>query len=465
MVGAISKTLAERGHDVSVVTPLYRGVLRRYPRTRPYGLRFDIELGDSIERAEVFSLELNHNSRILFVAHDGFFDRNGLYQDAEQGTDYPDNAQRYLFFSKCVVEICGKLPNKPDVVHLHDWQTGFVPLFLMAKYAGNNRPGTVMTIHNLAYQGNFAPDTMPFLNLPYRFFNPEGIEFYGNISFLKTGLVYADLITTVSPTYAREITTPEFGCSLDGVLRKRRQSLTGILNGVDYSEWNTTHNPVLPQAFNFKNLQGKKQAKLKMQRELGMAESANTPVFGNIGRLAYQKGIDILLRVLPDFLEQDFQFVCLGAGSHEIEKALTELKTRFPRQIGILFGFYPDMAHLIEAGCDFYIMPSRYEPCGLNQMFSLRYGTIPIVHAVGGLEDSVVDYRESLVRANGIKFRAYSAETLAVAIREALELYGSPYLMRYFQRNAMTADFSWHAAAAEYEKVYVRCIELLKSGT
>ncbi len=281
------------------------------------------------------------------------------------------------------------------------------------------------------------------------------MEFYGQLNCLKAGIIFADVITTVSPRYAREITTEALGCALDDRLRRRRGELFGILNGVDYEEWNTTENPFLTEPYSVTRLAGKKVDKAALQRELGLPVAAKVPLFGTISRLAEQKGVDIELGALVEMLSADIQFVLLGSGSPAYERGYQELAKRFPDKVAVRVGYDEGLAHRIEAGCDFYLMPSHFEPCGLNQMYSLRYGTIPIVRATGGLDDSVTDFTQDAARANGIKFQEYSARALAKAIRKALAIYyGQPELLRRYRRNAMKADFSWEKTVGKYLKVY-----------
>ncbi len=317
-----------------------------------------------------------------------------------------------------------------------------------------NAPRTCLTIHNLAYQGIFPAPAFALTNLPWEFFTMDGAEFYGQVNCLKAGIVFADAITTVSPRYAREITTEALGCALDDRLRRRHDRLFGILNGVDYDEWNTTDNQFLAKPYSVTRLAGKTADKLALQKEVGLPKKRNVPLFGTISRLAEQKGVDIELGALEEMLGADIQFVLLGSGSPAYERGYLELAKRFPDKVAVRVGYNEGLAHRIEAGCDFYLMPSHFEPCGLNQMYSLRYGTIPIVRATGGLDDSVVDFAESRALANGIKFQEYSARALAKAIRKALAIYQQPGLFRRYRQNAMKADFSWEQTVEEYVKVY-----------
>ncbi|HEY3932954.1 MAG TPA: glycogen/starch synthase, partial [Verrucomicrobiae bacterium] len=291
-------------------------------------------------------------------------------------------------------------------------------------------------------------------NLAPEFFNPNGVEFYGQLNCLKAGIVFADVITTVSPRYAREIMTEEYGCGLDGVLRKRKTSFRGILNGVDYEEWNPAGDPFLAKNFSVTRLAGKTADKLALQKEFGLPENKNVPLFGTISRLAEQKGVDIQLGALAEMLSADIQFVLLGSGSTTYERGYHELARRFPKKVAIHVGYNEGLAHRIEAGSDFYLMPSRFEPSGLNQMYSLRYGAIPVVRATGGLDDSVVDLTEDAEHANGIKFCEYSTRALAKAIRKALAIYQQPELLLRYRRNAMKANFSWEQTVGQYINVY-----------
>ena len=455
MSGALAKTLARAGHDVRIVTPLYRGIRDRFPQIHPVDWTFDLPLGNRRIQARLWSLQLEERLTVYFIQQSVFFDRAALYQ--ENDASYHDNADRFIFFSKCVVHLARYLPWSADVVHVHDWQTALVPALILHQQRAEGwgaRPATCMTIHNLAYQGIFPADAFNLTNLPPDFFTMEGVEFYGHLNCLKAGIAFADVITTVSPRYAREIMTEELGCGLDGILRRRHKELFGILNGVDYDEWNPAHDPFLPAAYTAGRMSGKSLCKSALQREIGLPDRRQTPLFGTISRLAEQKGIDIQLGALEEMLNSDMQFVLLGSGSSVYERGYSELARRFPGKMVARVDYDERLAHRIEAACDFYIMPSRFEPSGLNQMYSLRYGTIPIVRATGGLDDSVIDLTEDSDRANGIKFHEYSARALAKAIRKGLALYGRAALLRRYQGNAMKTVFSWEQTVGEYVRVY-----------
>jgi len=455
MVAALGKGLARAGHRAGIVTPLYAGIRERCPSLKRANLPLELALGMRRVHGEVWTLERETGLTIYFVDQPEFFQRAGLYQ--KDGLDYPDNAERFIFLSKAVAHLARHLDWKPEFVHLNDWQTGFAALMLHHERQVEGRLDTArccITIHNLAYQGLFPASQYALANLPWDYFKPSGVEFYGQVNCLKAAISFADAITTVSPRYAREITTEEFGCGLDGLLRFRKASLHGILNGVDYDEWSPSENHHVRHPYSAENMGGKSRNKAELQQEYGLPVEASRPLFGNIGRLVEQKGVDIMLGALEEMLEAGFQFVLLGTGSPEFQSAYRDLALRFPRQVGVRIGFDEGLSHRIEAGCDFFIMPSRFEPCGLNQMYSLRYGTIPIVRATGGLDDTVTDPRDDPDKANGIKFSELSARALAKAIRKALTLYAEKDLFERFRHHAMTADFSWGRTADEYLEVY-----------
>lgn len=455
MVGALGKALARAGHRVGIVTPLYTGIREKLPNLRLTPLPLDFPLGLSRVEGEVWEFDPEPNLTIYLIEQPAFYQRANLYQI--HGADYDDNAERFIFFSKVAAHLALHLPWQPEILHAHDWQAAFAPLFL---YHQRQKPGwhaaprTCLTVHNLAYQGIFPAGHYALTNLPWDYFHPGGVEFHHQTNCLKAGLAFSELLTTVSPSYAKEITTDEYGCGLDGLLRHRRRQLHGILNGVDYDEWNTTANRHLPHAYSVDDLAGKAANKADLQRELNLPQNDSVPVFGNIGRLAEQKGVDILVGALHEMLQWDIQFVSLGTGSPQFERAMLDLAARFPGKAAIRIGFDQALSHRIEAGSDFFVMPSRFEPCGLNQMYSLRYGAVPIVRQTGGLQDTVIDLRESPEAANGVKFAQYSVSALVKALQKALVLYAEKDLMVRFRRNGMKADFSWERTAGEFEQVY-----------
>jgi starch synthase len=465
MVAALGKALAVDGHQVRIVTPLYRGVREKHPTVHKTELSLTVQLDGRIVSGHVWAAEPAANLQILFIEHPEYFDRASLY--GEGGRDYPDNAARFTFFSKAVAYLARNLAERPEVVHVHDWQVGLVPVLIQheALVTGwKDAPATVLTIHNLAYQGVFPFEEYQLTNLPNEYYHADGIEFYGKMNCLKAGIVYADVITTVSPRYAREITTEQYGCGLDGVLRSRHERLMGILNGVDYGEWKTEGNKFLKFSYNAENFEGKAAQKAALQAEMGLPVDATIPLFGSITRLAEQKGVDILISALEEMLSTNMQFVMLGSGDPGYERGLRALADRYPEKVSVKFGYDHGLSHRIEAGIDFFLMPSRFEPCGLNQMYSLRYGTIPIVRVTGGLDDSVTDVNEDPDIADGIKFTEYSSRALVKAIRKALVLFEDKELMGHFRKNGMTVDFSWEHCTHEYEAAFQSAIEFRKAA-
>ncbi len=431
---ALAKSQAAAGHAVTLVTPLYRVIREKFDGLKP--------LGRAQMLANVWSLKPEPNLTVLFIDEPEWFDRNSLYS-------HNDDAERFIFFSKCVA----RLARHAEIVHAHDWQSGLVMPLL-----ADETIGKVFTIHNAAYQGCFPADKFELTGLPKSFFDWRQLEFHGGVSLLKGGIVFADLVTTVSPRYARELLSEEYGCGLEGVFQSRVGTLTGVLNGVDYNEWNTTDNPHLAAAYSADSLDGKHLNKLALQREFGLPELADVPLFGNISRFTDQKGIDILLGALEQLLSSSliFQFTGLGSGDSLLEKSMSNLAKRYPKQVAVKIGYDTGLAHRIEAGSDFYLMPSRFEPCGLNQLYSLRYGSVPIVRATGGLDDSVIDLGHGEDMATGIKFVDCSAAALGQALGQAQELFADRERLAKVRGNGMRTDFSWTKTTAEYDKLYAK---------
>ena len=377
------------------------------------------------------------------------------------GGDWPDNAERFALFARSVVELAmdrARLDWRPEVVHCNDWQTGLVPA-LLAGEAG--RPATLFTIHNLAYQGLFPWEAFDRLALPHELWHMEAMEFHGQFSFIKGGLAFADRLTTVSPTYAREIRTAAFGFGLEGLLNHRADRLTGILNGADYTLWDPACDSLIPARFSASDLSGKARNKTALQQRFGLPSGSNTPLLGVVGRMVEQKGIDLVVDAIPALLKEGVQLAILGSGAHHFEHQLRVLAARYPQQIGLHIGYDEPLAHLIEAGADLFLMPSRFEPCGLNQIYSLRYGTLPVVRRTGGLADTVVDTGPTTLstgRATGFVFDTTTSETLLTTVRRALVYFRQPKLWRQLIANAMSQDFSWHASAHHYLTLYRQAI-------
>jgi len=456
---ALPATLASLGETVTVVTPLYGSV--RDERVRPLRKRFSLRFPFGEESGELYAARLSKNHQVLFIRHPGFFDRPGLYQPPE-GADYPDNHRRFAFFSIAALSAAQLTGFVPEILHLNDWQTGLSAVALKGGYAKTELKNTkcVFTIHNLAYQGVFPMSAATELGLPTNTLTPDQLEFYGQLTFLKAGLVFSDRLSTVSPTYAREIQTPESGCGLDGLLRKLSPRLIGILNGIDDKEWNPKTDPLLQARYSQRDLTGKALSKQALLREFGLARDPSDlqlPLFGVVTRLAVQKGIDILLSAIPLMLRERLKLIILGTGDRSLERRLRRLAAGSPGNLAVRIDFDLGLSHRIEGGSDFFLMPSRYEPCGLSQLYSLRYGTIPIVRATGGLDDTVVDLSQP--NGTGIKFREYSADALMAAVVRALRLYADPAKLQKARIQGMNQDFSWKASAKQYRTVYQWLVE------
>ena len=454
VLAALPRALAAAGVEVTVCMPGYRPALRAAGALAP-GTRLHAPIGSRMEPAEMVCAPGASVPTVL-VRADQYFDRDGLY--GEGGRDWPDNAERFAFFCRAALEWLRAAAEPPDVLHVHEWQSALAPAFLRGTaelYPELARMRTVLTLHNLAYQGRFPADQWHLLNLDARYFVPEFLEFHGEINYLKAGIVLADALTTVSPRYAAEIQTPAFGEGLDGVLRARRAALRGILNGIDDGVWNPATDPHLPARYDAHDLAGKARCKQALQAELGLAVRDDPPLLGVVSRLAEQKGLDLLAATLPGALEPlDAQLAVLGSGDERYEHSVRGLAARFPGRVGVRIGFDEGLAHRIEAGADVFLMPSRFEPCGLNQLYSLRYGTVPIVHATGGLDDSVAEFDPATGAGTGFKFTPYTPAAFLAALERALRTRRDSALWARLIANGMAQDFSWSRAAAEYRAVY-----------
>lgn len=452
MVAGLSGALAKKGSLLSVVTPLYRCVRSNYPKIKPWGDKFQLILGKKKTTGRFYTAKIGKGVNVYFVDCSKYYDRVGIYQ--ESGNDYFDNPERYIFFSKSVLLLAKRLRRQPDILHCHDWQTGLIPLMNMQDKGLKSQ--TCLTIHNLAYQGVFDAKFFELTNLPQIFFKPVGIEFYGRINFLKAGIVFANKLTTVSPTYAKEILTEKFGEGLNGVVKNRKADLTGILNGADYLQWRTTKNKFLRSEFSAENLTGKYINKRLIRKELRLSSKVKgVPIYSFIGRLAHQKGIHLLLETLPHLLKKyNIHFILLGAGDPYLENQCGIIASQFPNQTRFITEYNESLAHRIKAGSDFLLMPSMYEPCGLNQMYALRYGTIPIVNSVGGLNDSIIDFKSNQFLGNGFKIAEIDKHSLLETIIRSLKLYSDRNLLNKMRKRVMKIDFSWDKSVNRYEEIY-----------
>lgn len=458
-VSALARTLADRGHDVSVFLPGYRRAME-HPEAQGAQrcLRLKIEMGDRFASCDVMRFSPRPNLTIYLINREEFFDRRGIYGNGER--DYEDNDNRYLYFSKAVVETLRLLEFRADIVHAHDWPTGLLPILLRyseRRYGLTLALKTVFTVHNIAFQGVFPMTAFARTNLPDELMGIDGLEFYGQISFMKGGLLFADHITTVSPRYAQEIQTPDFGCGLDGVVQTRTEDLVGLLNGIDTSIWNPATDPNLPARYSADDLSGKRRCRVELLKRMGFDPDFKGPIFGLVARLTEQKGIPLLLANRAFFAKQDVKLVILGKGEPQFEKALRELSQELSGKVALSLVLDEEMSHLVEAGCDFFIMPSLFEPCGLNQMYSQAYGTIPVVSRVGGLVDTVIDVDENPADGTGL-MTAPTPEGLENGLQRALFLFGDRERYLAVQQRGMRKDFSWERAVGKYERLYADAV-------
>jgi len=455
VTGVLPGHLARLGHRVLLFVPYYRETRARFPRLPRAHAPLDLPFPGHDVRVEILRHEPAPGVSVLLVREDEAFDRAHLYGNSDG--DYWDNAGRYAFFCRAVLASLQALGEHPDVIHAHDWQTALLPLYLRQRpdFAGP-LAGTpsLITVHNLAYQGIFPADAMTYTGIPEYLFHPRGIEYFGRINLLKGGLLYADAITTVSPRYSEEIRTPEFGEGLDGVLRERAAAIHGILNGVDHEQWNPETDPFLPARYSAAAPAGKARCKEALLKEFGLEGGPAVPLFATISRLAGQKGFDLIAGAVPALAARGLRYCILGSGDRHYQELFTALARKFPGRIAVRIGYDDALAHLIEAGADCYLMPSRFEPCGLNQMYSLRYGTIPVVRGVGGLVDTVEHFDPARGSGTGFVFRDYDVTGLLWAVDEALAAYGRRRDWTRLRANAMAADFSWETSAHSYVELY-----------
>lgn len=468
VAGSLPAALKALGCRVSLFIPYYRPLAESGLKIEPADFDITVPVGKRDITSMVYRSEYK-GVDVYLLRCDEYFDRSYIYGTPEN--DYFDNLERFAFFSRGVLEALKALGGAPpDVIHCNDWQTGLLPAYLRHTYAKDTffaKTATVLTIHNMAYQGLFASNLFELTNLPPSLYQPEGLEFWGKVNFLKSGLAYADILTTVSKGYAREIQTPNHGWGLDGFLAKRKKDLHGVLNGVDYDEWNPSSDTMIPAAYSEADLTGKAACRKRLLELFGLKLPPGAPVIGMVSRLAGQKGFDILLKAMDRLMALGVGIVIVGTGDRLYQLALERFASIYPERLGVKIDFDTPLSHLVEAGSDMFLMPSQYEPCGLNQIYSLRYGTVPIVRATGGLDDTVRDY--SRKNGNGFKFKEYSADALVAKVGEALTLFEDKDAWRELQERGMQERFSWESSAASYVKLYAvarkRCLKFKQSGT
>jgi len=447
---ALPKALGRLGHDVTLITPRYRGAAEG-----PTVATVAVEVAGYRFQARLMAQPIGTGARVLLLDCPELYGRAGIY--SEGGVDYPDNPIRYAFLSAAAIDFAAQQVEPFDLVHTHDWQGGLAPIYARAL----GTVPTVLTIHNLAYQGIVDKAWVPRLGLSWRDFTLDGFEFFDRLSFLKAGINSADAITTVSPTYAEEIQRPEYGQALDGAIRARRDRVTGILNGIDPDEWNPAADPYLPAPFDVDRLPAKAASKRALLEKFGFAVTDETlarPVIGMVSRMVDQKGLDLIAAVAEQLASLDATFTIVGTGEPRYQEMWRQLSQWRPDRISAFIGFDEPRAHLVEAGADLFLMPSRFEPCGLNQMYSLRYGTVPVVRAVGGLVDTVRPYNPKNGQGTGFLFADYDPGVMLRTLEAALAAFPNKKLWTRLQINGMRADFSWDRSAAEYVKIYRRLL-------
>lgn len=459
VVGTLPLYLEKAKQEVSMFIPLYKSVITSGFDIKLMDVTLDIPIGDAVHTGYLWK-GVHPDSKditVYFIQHDEYYHRDALY-GTESG-DYPDNSERFIFFSRAVIEVIKRLELSIDVLHCHDWQTALIPVYLKTLYSHDKNLSsikTVLTIHNLAYQGLFWREDMKLTGLDRTLFNWKPLEHWGKINFLKGGIVFADIVTTVSKKYAEEIRTAEFGCGLEIILKEHEHKLYGIINGVDYSEWSPENDKFISHKYNIENLRGKAMCKKHLRKILSLPQ-AKAPMLGMISRLTEQKGVDLLIVIMDDLMKRDLQLVILGIGDEKYHQMLREIALKYKRKLSLNIMFDNQLAHQIEAGADIFLMPSKYEPCGLSQMYSLRYGTIPVVRETGGLADTIKDANDLNLKngtATGFTLKGYFATEFLFAIDRALELYKSKTKWNALRRNAMKQDWSWKRSTREYVELF-----------
>lgn len=464
VAGSLPQALVSLGHDVRIVMPRYKKISETMRYVTDFPVHFDWRKETCIVRES--SIEFNSDGvrervPVYFVDSYHYFDRDYLYC-------YYDEAERFAFFCRAVMDMLPRINFQPDIIHCNDWHTGPICMMLKEQYRGMDYfrdIATVYTIHNLQYQGNYPPDTLKLFGMDEEVYTPDKVEFYGTFSFMKAGLVYADVINTVSETYAKQIQTAEYGERFEGLLRTRRDNLYGILNGINYDEFNPNTDSNIYANYSTDDMTNKVKNKTALQNELGLSAGDNVPVVGIVSRLTNQKGLDLIKEELKEIMKNDIQFAVLGSGDEYYEDFFREAKREYPGKIGVYIGFNAELAPRIYAGSDMFLMPSKFEPCGLGQMIALRYGTIPVVRATGGLKDTVHEFDPISGKGNGFTFGEYTGSALVKTLNRAVRLYREqPDAWRLLMRNAMQADFSWHKSAEKYVEIYGKAVEKNSGG-
>ena len=461
--GALPQMIREMGHDIRIIMPKFAAVSDRRFKIHDIKRLTDmpIKVGEKSILGSVkssFLTNIKTKVQVYFLANDELYNRADLYVDPKTKDGWPDNDERFIFFCRGVIETILRLGWKPDILHLNDWQTGLIAALLKTEYAKEplfKNPKIIFTVHNAAYQGVFPKESFDKTGLPPSAFKMDGLEFHGQANFLKAGLMYSDVITTVSETYAKEVrTSEEFGFGLEGVFKKRAKHTVGLLNGMDTSIWHPATDTMIPKQYSHEDLSGKVENKKALCEHFKLPFNETIPVIGIVSRLVDQKGFDLIQEQIAGILGENLQLVILGTGEQRYEEFFVKTAKKHPKKLGVHIGFDENLAHLIEAGSDMFLMPSKYEPCGLNQMYSLQYGTLPIVRATGGLADTVVDLDEKPKSGNGFVFTQYSAAELLKAIKRSLAAFKNKTTWTAAMQRAMKSDFSWSSSANRYIELY-----------
>jgi starch synthase len=457
--------LARLGHQVSIVTPKYRQAKNVRPAPKLLNVQLEVPISWMKKTAQIYQTNNKNQNTVYLIGRDDLYDREGLYGN-EYG-DYQDNAERFIFFSRAILELCLALDMRPDIIHCNDWQTGLVPVYLKTLYAQNpslQSTASLFTIHNLGYQGLFWHYDLHLTGLGWELFTPKALEFYGKLNLMKAGIVFADVLNTVSPNYRKEILTPANGFGLEGVLKTREPDLYAVLNGVDYQVWDPAKDPFLPAPYTPSDLENKKTCKSSLQDLFHLKKKGEIPLIAVISRLLDRKGLDLVSRIFSRMMELDIEVIFMGQGLEQYQSWVLEMVEKYPGLIGQEMNYNGPLVHQIQAGADLLLMPSRYEPCGLDQLYAMRYGTIPIVRAVGGLEDTVEDYNPQTDHGTGFKFKEYEGEKLFQTLQRALSVFRDKPRWRRMIQRAMGQDFSWEKSAARYQSLYQKAQKKKKQG-
>lgn len=452
--------LARMGHEVYISTPKYRQAQNVKSPLKSLKTTLEVPISWMKKPAQVFQTKLDDRVTVYLIERDDLYNREGLYGN-EYG-DYQDNAERFIYFSRATMELCLALDLRPDIIHCNDWQTGLIPVYLRTLYSGIpslKSTATLFTIHNLGYQGLFWHYDLHLTGLGWELFTPQALEYFGKLNLMKGGIAFADILNTVSPTYRQEVLSPDNGFGLEGFLKTRENDLFAVMNGVDYTVWDPAKDPLLPANYGSSTLENKKVCKAQLQELFQLKKKGDLPVIAIIARLLDRKGLDLVSRIFPRIMDFGLQMIFMGQGVDQYQSWAMDMVRKYPGLVGLEMSYNENLAHRIHAGADILLMPSRYEPCGLEQLYALKYGTIPIVRAVGGLEDSIEDYNPQTNQGTGFKFKEYDGEKLFQTIQKATLIYRDKAHWKQLIQRAMNQDFSWDKSAVQYQGLYQKALK------